>query len=143
MTAFVKFHSFSQALAEKNHDLTNDQFEVALCNAANPPDIANDVVLSDLTPINYANLSTRSLVTSSGASSSGIYTLKLNDFNLAAAGGDANPFRYVVVMNVTAAGSLLIGYLDYNSDLTILQDKSMDIDFASDGGTDGALLTVT
>jgi hypothetical protein len=93
MTAFVKFHSFSKALAEKKHDLTNDQFEVALCAAVNAPDIANDTVLANLTVIDYANLSTRSLVTSSGTSSGGIYTLKLNDFNLAAAGGDANPFR--------------------------------------------------
>jgi hypothetical protein len=46
-------------------------------------------------------------------------------------------------MNVTAAGSLLVGYFDYDSDLTILNTKDFDIDFASDGGTDGAILTVT
>jgi hypothetical protein len=83
MTAFVKFHSFSKAMAEKKHDLSNDGLEVALCNAANAPDVVNDEVLADLTVIDYANLSTRSLTTSSGTSSGGVYTLKLNDFNLA------------------------------------------------------------
>ena len=68
MTAFVKFQSFSKAMAEKKHDLTNDQLEIALCDAANAPDLANDAVLADLTVINYANLSTRSLTTSSGTS---------------------------------------------------------------------------
>lgn len=143
MTAFVKFQSFSKAMAEKKHDLTNNQLEIALCNAANAPDLANDAVLADLTVIDYANLSTRSLTTSSGTSASGVYTLKINDFNLAAAGGDANPFRYVIVLNQDAANDELIGYFDYGSDLTILDTKDFDIDFASDGGTDGALLTVT
>jgi hypothetical protein len=72
-----------------------------------------------------------------------VYTLKLNDFNLAATGGDAFPFRYVMVFNPVAPSSELIGYFDYGSDLTILEDKDFDIDFASDGGTDGAILTVT
>ena len=144
MTTFVKYHSFSKALAEKKFQLTTDQLKIALINNADgPPDIATDTVFADLPAFTYTNLSTRDLTTSSGTSTSGVYTLKINDFNLAASGGDANPFQYVVVYSDTATNKDLIGYFNYGSDLTILDGKSMDIDFASDGGTDGALLTVT
>jgi hypothetical protein len=134
MAAFNKFNSFTQALAEKQHNLSTDTLEVALCAAANAP-VAINSQLSNLTQISYTNLSSRVIGSATASSSSGTYKLVLPDLVLTASGTVA-AFRYVVLFNQTSANDLLIGWYDYTSDLTLLNGETLTIDF---DGTNGVL----
>jgi hypothetical protein len=133
MATFTKFNSFTEALAEKKHDLGSDQIVVALCNAANAP-VAGNAVLADLTPIAYTNCSSRNVTTAASAQSGGTYKLTLTDLVLTASGGSVAPFRYVVLYNDTAANDELIGFYDYTVDQTLLTGETMNIDFDGAAG---------
>src|SRR5688572_2484460 len=113
MAAFNKFNSFTEAIAEKLHNLGSDQLVIALTAAANAP-VAGNTVLANLTQISYTNLSSRNITTGSSSQSSGTYKLVLNDLVLTASGAVAT-FRYVVVYNDTAANDELICWYDYGS----------------------------
>ncbi|MER9912719.1 hypothetical protein NKJ71_19020 [Mesorhizobium sp. M0050] len=132
MVAFNKFNSFSEALAEKVHNLGSDAIKVALCAAANAP-VAGNSQLSNLTEISYTNLSSRAVTTSASAQSGGTYKLTLVDLVLSATGA-VGPFRYVVLYNDTATNKELIGYLDYGSDLSMVNGNSFTIDFDGAAG---------
>lgn len=134
MATFNKFESFTEALAEKKHNLGSDQLVVALCNAANAPSASGDAVLADLTTIAYTNLSSRNITTSSSAQTAGVYKLTLTDLVLTASGGAVAAFRYVVIYNDTAASDELVGWYDYGSDLTLLDGETLTIDFDGSGG---------
>jgi hypothetical protein len=134
MAAFNKFHPFSEAIAEKKHNLGSDQLVVALCAAANAPVSAN-AVLTDLTQISYTNLSSRNITTSSSAQTLGQYKLVVADLVLTASGTVAG-FRYVVIYNDTATSDDLVGWYDYGSDLVLVLGETFTIDF---DGTNGLL----
>ena len=138
MASFNKFNSFVEALAEKVHDLASDQLKLALTNGA--PSGAH-FSLSQLTEIDYTNLSSRDLTVGSSGQTLGTYTLIINDITLTAAGGSVGPFRYVVIYNETAnlaspALGDLIGWYDYGSDLTLADGESLTVDF---DGVNGVL----
>ncbi len=146
MATLVKFHQFGEDLAHGVHNFNptgGHTLEIALVNSANGVDVANDAVLADLTQISYSFLSSRVITTSSSGQTGGTYTLVLTDLTLTASGGDAAAFRYVVVFNQTATNDPLIGYVDYGSDVQILNGKTFDIDFGADGGTTGSFLSWT
>ena len=105
----VKFNSFVEALAEKQHNLGSDQLEIAL--SASAPSASN-TQLSDITQIAYTNLSARAITTISSAQTSGVYKLVLQDLTLYATGAVAT-FRYIILFNQTSTNDLLIGYYDY------------------------------
>ncbi|RWE48535.1 MAG: hypothetical protein EOS79_08345 [Mesorhizobium sp.] len=132
MVAFNKINSFSEALAEKIHNLGSDQIKVALCAAANAP-VAGNTKLSDLTEISYTNLSSRNVTTTSSAQSAGTYKLTLVDLVLTATGA-VGPFRYVVLFNDTATNKELIGWYDYGSDLSMVNGNSFTVDFDGSAG---------
>ncbi|TIV46277.1 MAG: hypothetical protein E5V96_08050 [Mesorhizobium sp.] len=132
MVAFNKINSFSEALAEKIHNLGSDQIKVALCAAANAP-VAGNTKLSDLTEISYTNLSSRNVTTTSSAQSAGTYKLTLVDLVLTATGA-VGPFRYVVLYNDTATNKELIGWYDYGSDLSMVNGNSFTVDFDGSAG---------
>lgn len=132
MVAFNKINSFSEALAEKIHNLGSDQIKVALCAAANAP-VAGNTKLSDLTEISYTNLSSRNVTTTSSAQSAGTYKLTLVDLVLTATGA-VGPFRYVVLYNDTATNKELIGWYDYGSDLSMVSGNSFTVDFDGSAG---------
>ncbi|MBZ9659765.1 hypothetical protein LB523_11985 [Mesorhizobium sp. ESP-6-4] len=132
MVAFNKFNSFSEALAEKVHNLGSDQIVVALTAAANAP-VATNTQRSNLTEISYTNCSSRNVTTSSSVQTSGTYKLVLADLTVTAS-GTVGPFRYVVLYNDTATNDELIGYYDYGSDLTLSTGNSFTIDFDGSGG---------
>lgn len=132
MVAFNKINSFSEALAEKVHNLGSDLLKIALCDAAHAP-VAGNTQLSDLTQISYANLSSRSVTTSASAQASGTYKLTLVDLTLTASGAVA-PFRHAVLYNDTAANDELIAWFDYGSDLTLASGNSFTVDFDGTGG---------
>lgn len=133
MVALTKFFSFSEAIAEKVHNLGSDQLMVALCAAANAPTTSN-TQLSNLTEISYTNCSSRVITTTSSAQTSGLYKLVLADLTLTASGGNVGPFRYIVIYNNTATNKELIGFADYGSDLTLSSGESLLIDFDQASG---------
>lgn len=132
MATFNKFNSFTEALAEKAHNLGTDQLVVALTNSA---PVATNTVLADITEITYTNLSTRNITTSSSSQTSGTYKLVLADLVLTASGA-VGPFRYVVLYNDTATNNELIGWYDYGSSISLANAETLTIDF---DGTNGVL----
>ena len=135
MAAYNKFQQFVEDVAEKVHDLANDQLIVALTNAANAP-VATNSILANLTVIAYTNLSTRNITTSSSSQTTGTYKLVLTDLVLTASGGAVAPFRYVVIFNdaPTSPADPLIAWFDYGSDLTLNDGDSLTLDFDAGNG---------
>lgn len=129
MATFTKFNAFVEALAEKKHDLANDQLVVALCAAGSAP-VATNSVLADLTQISYTNLSSRNITTTSSSQTSGTYSLVLQDLTLTASGSVAT-FRYVVIYNDTATNDDLIAFYDYGSNVTMANTETFLIDFGA------------
>lgn len=131
--AYTKFYCFTEDLAEKVHNLGSDTLKVALTNSA--PTQSN-TVLANITEVSYANLSSRTLVVSSSAQTTGTYKLVINDLILTSTGGSTGPFRYVVIYNDTSTSDSLIAYDDYGSSLTLNDTDTLTLDFS---GTNGLL----
>ena len=132
MATFNKFNSFTEALAEKVHNLGSDTLKVALTNSAPS---ASNTQLSNITEISYTNLSSRTLTVSSSAQTSGTYKLVISDLVLTAS-GSVGPFRYVVIYNDTATNDEVIGWYDYGSAITLANTDTFTLDF---DGTNGLL----
>lgn len=129
MATFTKFNAFVEHLSEGVHNLGSHQLVVALSNDV--PDPAADSVLADLTSqISYTNLSSRNLVVSSSAQTSGTYRLIINDIDLNATGA-VGPFRYVIIYNSQSVGvtNAMIGYYDYGSSITLQTGEKITLDF--------------
>lgn len=136
MATYNKFNSFTEALAEKVHNLGSDTLKVALTNTI---PLATNSQLSNLTEISYTNCSSRTITTTSSSQTSGTYKLVLADLVLTASGGSVGPFRWVVVYNDTATNKELIGWFDYGSAITLGDNETLTIDF---DGTNGLLQIV-
>lgn len=132
MATYTKFNSFTEALAEKVHNLGSDTLKVALTNSAPS---ASNTQLSNITEISYTNCSSRTLTVSSSAQTSGTYKLVVSDLVLTAS-GTVGPFRYIVIYNDTATNDELIAYYDYGSSLTLNNTDTLTLDF---DGTNGLL----
>lgn len=130
MATLNKFNSFTEAIAEKKHNLGTDQLVIAL--SASAPSATN-TQLSDITQISYTGLSSRNLTTSSSAQTSGTYKLVLSDLVLTASATVAT-FRYIIIYNDTATNDELIGYYDYGSNLTLLSGDTLTLDFDATNG---------
>lgn len=135
MATFTKFYSFSEALAEKKHNLGSDTLTVALTDTV--PVVTNNV-LADITQISYTNLGSRVITQSSSAQTSGVYKLVLADKTLTATGTVAQ-FRYVVIYNDTAANDELIGWIDLGSEFNLVNGSNLILDF--DGSSGAITLT--
>ena len=135
-SSFNKFNSFTEALAEKVHNLGSDTLELALTNTA---PTASNTQLSNITQITYTNLNTRTLTVSSSSQTGGVYKLTIADKTLTSTGGSSGPFRYVVLFNQTATNDELIGWYDYGSSITLGDGESLIVDFDDANG----VLTLT
>jgi hypothetical protein len=134
MATYNKFNSFTEALAEKVHNLQSDVLTVALCATANAP-VATNTQLSNLTQISYTNLSSRVLTQGTSSQTSGTYKLTINDLTLTASGGSVATFRYVVIYNDTATNDELIAWFDYGaSGVTLASGESLTLDFDAANG---------
>ncbi len=132
MATFNKFNSFTEALAEKVHNLGADSLKIALTNSA---PVNTNTVLANITEISYTNCSARVLTTTSSIQTSGVYILIVSDLTLTATGA-VGPFRYVVLYNDTATNKELIGWYDYASNITLVSGDTVLLDF---DGTNGVL----
>jgi hypothetical protein len=128
LAAFVKFFSFVEALAEKQHNLASDVLEVALTNSA---PAQSNTQLSDITQIAYTNCSARTVTITSSAQTTGTYSLVGTDLVLTASGGTVGPFSHVVLFNQTSTGDLLIGSWAYGSSVTLQDGETFTIDFGA------------
>lgn len=119
MAVFNKFYSFSEAVAEKKHDLGADVLKVMLSNVA---PVATNAVKADLTEIAAGNGYTAGGTASTAVSSvqtAGVYKLIRADVSFQATGGSIGPFRYAIYYNDTATNDELIGWWDYGSPVTL------------------------
>lgn len=130
MATFNKFNSFTEALAEKVHNLGSDALTVALTNSA---PVASNTILANITQISYTNLSSRVLTVSSSTQSSGTYKLVIADKVLTASGA-VGPFQYVVIYNDTATNDELIGWFDYGSSISLANTDTFTLDFDATNG---------
>lgn len=129
--SFQKFNSFSEALAEKVHDLGADTLRWVLTNTE---PVAGNSELADITQIAAGNGYTtggETLTTSSSSQTSGTYSLVLADDVLSASGGSIGPFQWVVLYNDTATNDELIGFYDYGSAVTVNDGEDFTLDFGA------------
>lgn len=134
MAAFVKFYSFTEALAEKKHNLGSDTLKVMLTNTL--PSQSN-TVKSDITEIAAGNGYTAggaTITTTSSAQTTGTYKLVLADVTFTASGGAFASARYAVVYNDTAANDELIAYFDYGSSFALPAGENLLVDFNDSSG---------
>lgn len=127
MATATKFYSFSEALAEKVHNLGSDQLKIALTNTA---PVVTNTVLANLTEISYTNLSSRDVTRTSSSQTSGTYQLVLQDLTLTATGA-VGPFRYVVLYNDTATNDELIMFWDYGSSISLATGETFLVDLSA------------
>ena len=143
MASFTKVNDFVVNLANAM-DLDGDTLKVALCNtdptAGTNAAADGNGILANVTEINYANLSSRTLQNVTSTQTSGTYKLSADDLVLTASGGSVAPFRYVVIYDDTPSSPAdpLIGYYDYGSSLTLNDGDTFTIDIGTNG-----ILTLT
>lgn len=135
-SAFNKFNSFTEAIAEKVHNLGADTLEVALTNTL---PVNTNTVLANITQITYTFLNARTVTVSGSAQTAGVYKLSIADKTLTSTGGSTGPFRYVVLFNQTATNDELIGWYDYGSSITLGDGESLLLNFDDANG----VLTIT
>jgi hypothetical protein len=134
MSAFSKFDSFVEAVAEKVHDLGSDTLKVVLTNTA---PVSTNTVLANISQLGNGNGYTTGgaqATQTSSAQTSGTYKLVLADVTWTASGGSIGPFRYAVLYNDTATSDELIGYYDYGTSLTVPDGSTFTVDFSATNG---------
>jgi hypothetical protein len=134
VAAFNKFNSFTEAVAEKVHNLGADTLKVMLVNS--PAPAAANTRKSDLTEIaagnGYTAGGTVAPITSS-VQTAGTYKLILGDVVFTATGA-VGPFRYAVLYNDTATNKELIGWWDNGAAVTLASTESFTIDYDASAG---------
>lgn len=126
------FDSFSEALAEKKHNLASDTLKFMLTNTA--PSASSNSVKADITEISAGNGYTAGGATftqTSSSQTSGVYYLQGNDVTWTASGGAMATFRYAVLYNDTATNDELILYVDYGVGLSYASGQTHTIDIDS------------
>ena len=144
MAAFVKFHTFVEALAEGKHDFSSDSLKVALTNTA--PTHATDTVFDPTgvhpPPTEAHGYAPTVAVLVASEQTAGVYELSLENVVFTAAGGTIGPFRYAILYNDNAPNTELIGYFDYGAvpsgGLILQVGETFTVDFE----TVGTVLTI-
>jgi hypothetical protein len=134
MSTGTYFYSFTEALAEKKHNLGADTLKVFLSLVA---PVVTNAVKADLTEIATGagySAGGPAVTIDSAAQTLGAYKLVLADKVITASGGDIGPFRYVTLYNDTAASDELIKFWDYGASVTIPDGETFTIDFDGSAG---------
>ena len=132
VSAFQKFNSFVEDVAEKVHNLGADTLKIMLTNTA---PVASNTVKANLTEIaavgtDYpAGGKPATLVTS--AQTGGTYKLILNDVVFGPVAASVGPFQYAVLYNdtPTSPADPLIGWWDNAAPVTLTAGQSFTVDF--------------
>jgi len=131
MASFVKFESFVEGLAKKEHNLHTDTIMVMLTNST--PNVATHTVKADLTDLSTANGYTAggSDSTNAVSRSGGTVSVTGADITWTSSGAGFGPFRYAVLYNDTHASDALIGYYDYGSSITPANGETFTVDMTA------------
>ena len=132
MATYTKFQPFVEHLGSEIHDFDNDQLVIALSATAPTNTWAT---LSQVSQIDYTNLSSRNVTTSDWSQTSGTAKLTCADLTLTASGAVAT-FRWMILFNDTSASDYLIAYWDRGADLSMVSGDDFVVDF---DGTNGVL----
>lgn len=136
---YNRFNSFSEAIAEKIHNLGSDTLRVALSNTA---PVATNTQFSNITEIAAGNGYTangEALTVTSSSQTAGTYTCVItSDIVWTASGGNIAAFQYIVVYNDTATNDELIGYWDIGSAQNITDGSTYTAAFSGQ-----TLITIT
>ena len=127
------FNSYLEALPEKKHDMGADSLKILMTNVA---PVVTNTQRSDITQITAGTGYTADglpINITSSEQSGGVYRLILEDL-LITATGELGPFRYLVLCNETAAGDLLIGWLDYGTSITMQSTNTFRINLSEIDG---------
>ena len=141
---FNRFNSFTEAVAEKVHNLGSDALKVMLVNSPAPS--ATNTRKSDLTEItanaDYTAGGKAATITSS-AQTGGTYKLVLGDvaWGPATVAWTSSPFRYAVLYNDSATNKELIGWWDNGAAVTLAIGESYTVDFDPTTGVLTMVLT--
>lgn len=127
MASFERFYNFTEAVAEGLHNLGSDVLKIMLTDTEPSYTDLDTADIIEITPGNGYAAGGFSLVNVSSTQSLGNYKLVCADATLSAYGGNIGPFRYAVLYN--SDNDLLIGWVDYGSELTLLNGKSLVFDF--------------
>jgi hypothetical protein len=142
MAAYNKFEPFVVDLAHGVHNLGSDQLKIALSNTQPTAGMGQ---LSEITQIAYTNLpgtTQPSITLGSSSWNTDRYDLVLDDLTITAGAGPVATFQFVIVYNDQAALDELICWFDYLGPVDLASGESLTIDFESNAGTDGSLLTL-
>lgn len=119
------FNAFIADLAHAKHNLSSDGLAVALTLIE--PNIIADVVVGDLTEIDYTYCSSRVVTIASSEQLDGVYRWRLTRLVLVAGGGDVGPFQYVVLYN--SDNNALIGAQNVGNITTLIDGDDYIITF--------------
>jgi hypothetical protein len=138
MATFNKFYSFTEAVAEKVHNLGSDTLKVMLTNTV---PVATNTQRSNITDLStsggYVN-GGLAVTTTSSSQTAGLYKLVVGDAQWIASGATIGPFRYAVLYNSTATNGELIGWHDYGSSITLAIGET----FTWDADPTNGILTI-
>jgi hypothetical protein len=131
LVAFSKFDSFVEGLANKNHNLGQDNLKIALTNSL---PVRTNSILADISQISEGNgyvSGGKNVTITSSTQSGGVYSLVGSDVVFSASGGSISSFRYCVLYNNTTASKDLIGWFDNGQTVSLLDGQSFRIQFNS------------
>jgi hypothetical protein len=134
-SAYNKFNVVALDILNGVHNFGSNTFKVMLTNSA---PVATNTIKANITEIGTGNGysaggPTVPIATSiSGATAKATAT----DVTITASGGSIGPFRYAVLYNDTQTSPVkpLVAWLDYSTNLTLLDGESLLVDF---DGTNG------
>lgn len=137
MASFNKFQQFVSDVAAGVHAsglvLNDDVFKIYLTNAT--PSASADAVKADLAEITAENGYSAGGVDVQNVAwvSGGVLSVSGTDVQIEASGGTIGPFRYVVLYNDTPTDPTdpLIGWWDYQSNLTLQDGETFTVDFGA------------
>lgn len=141
MAAFNKFQDFAEQIGLETHQLHTDTLRIYLSNAA--PNAATHTAYDGVTgttgPAEIANGGGYTTggedILNTYTESGGTGTCGATDVVWTATAGGFGPFRYVVLYNDTAVGNNLIGWWDYTSSISLLENETFTADFTTSAFT--------
>lgn len=130
---FNRYFSFVDQVSQGGHDLQTAVLKCALTDTA--PIQASDTVFNAPPPAsaNGYTAGGNTLTTTSAVTTNGTFVLILADTTFTAAGGPLGPFRYAIIYN-SSAGNKLVGYYDYESEITLSDAEQFLVDFDQTNG---------
>jgi hypothetical protein len=117
MAVFNKFHCYVVDLGLQVHNLNKDPLSVYLTNSQPRAEHSRKADVEEIRKGNGYKGPVNVDSTYSGSNGTGALTVEGHQFE--ASGGKIGPFRYVVLCNPSAAGTPLIAWWDYGSEITL------------------------